>query len=131
MSRGNIKFTALISSDPQEKLHSKFHHKNINFTALISNDFQEKLCQISRGNIKCTALIFKRNFISNFKNKTSTFTALIGIDFKRNLNLTALISNEFRNLVSYFKMKTLTEFLNKYPSTPQSCKLFPRILACS
>jgi hypothetical protein len=118
MSRGNIKFTSLISSDSQEKLHIKFQHENINFTAFISNDFQEKLYQISRGKHQMHGIDFQEKLYIKFQ--------------KGNINFTALISNEFkRNLVSHFKMKTLTEFLNKYPSTPQPRRLFARILACS
>ncbi len=164
MSRGNIKFTALISSDSQEKLHIKFHRENINFTALISNDFQEELYQISRGKHQMHGIDFQEKLHIKFQEENVYFIALISIHFqeklhikfqeqninfhsidrywlqeklyikfqKGNINFTALISNEFkRNLVSYFKMKTLTEFLNKYPSTPQSRKLFARILARS
>jgi hypothetical protein len=84
ISRGNLKFTALISSDPQEKLHIKFQHKNINFTALISTDFQEELYQISRGKHQMHGIDFQEKLHIKFQEQNINFHRLIGIDFKRN-----------------------------------------------
>jgi hypothetical protein len=135
MSRGNRKFTALISSNSQEKLHIKFQHKNINFTAFISNDFQEKLYHISRGKHQMHGIDFQEKLHIKFQEQNINFHSIdrywlqekFYIKFQKgNINLTALISNEFkRNLVSYFKMKTLIEFLNNilpHPN-PESCLL--------
>jgi hypothetical protein len=107
--------------DFQEKLLIKFQEENVYFIALISIHFQEKL------HIK-----FQEQNINFHSIDRYWLQEKLYIKFQKgNINFTSLMSNEFkRNLVLYFKMKTLIEFLNKYPSTPQSQKLFARSLGC-
>ncbi len=108
ISRGNLKFTALISSDPQEKLRIKFQHKNINFTALISTDFQEELYQISRGKHQMHGIDFQEKFHIKFQEENVYFIALISIHFQEKLHIKFQEQNiNFHRLIGITSRETL------------------------